>query len=80
MKPKTFERISEDQSMTPEILAQRSGVPRRRVEAILSGSWLASPTERKALAAAVGVEVEDVDWGHTMNPRNVRYHRFGFPQ
>ena len=22
--------------------------------------------------------MEDVSWGHTMDPRNVRYRRFGF--
>ena len=34
---------------------------------------------RAALAAAMGVSVDAVDWGHTMSPRNVRYHRFGLP-
>lgn len=80
MPQKTFEHIFEDQNMTPEELAERSGLSLERVKAILSGRWLPSPKERIALASTVGVAVEDVDWGHTMSPRNVRYHRYGFPQ
>ena len=31
-------------------------------------------------AVALGVSVETISWGHTMNPRNVRYHRFGLKE
>jgi hypothetical protein len=50
------------------------------VLAIVDGRWLASPAERAAIAAALGVAVETISWGHTMNPRNVRYHRFGLKE
>jgi hypothetical protein len=26
------------------------------------------------------VGVDQISWGHTMNPRNVRYHRFGLKE
>ena len=28
----------------------------------------------------IGVEVDDVSWGHTMAPRNIRYHQFGMKE
>lgn len=77
--PKTFERLFEQADMTRNALAEKSGLPIRKVEAILSGRWLPSPSEREKLASAMGVTRDEVDWGHTMSPRNVRYHQFGFP-
>ena len=40
----------------------QGGVPRRAVEYCLE---------------TAGLTPDDVIWGHTMDPRNVRYHRFG---
>jgi hypothetical protein len=50
------------------------------VAAIADGRWTPSPDERSRIAAAFGVQVSDVSWGHSMNPRNIRYHRFGLPE
>ena len=76
----TFERLFEQADVTCEVLAQRTGLPIERVEAILSGRWLPSPAERNKLASALELQPDEIDWGHTMSPRNVRYHRFGFPK
>ena len=51
-----------------------------RVEAIADGRWTPSPEERTKVAAALGVSVDEISWGHTMNPRNVRYRRFGLKE
>ena len=75
----TFERLLETSQLCPQQIAEQSGLTIEKVEAIATGRWLPSPTERKLLAEALGVPVETVDWGHTMSPRNVRYHRFGLP-
>lgn len=61
-------------------LVERTGLPRERVEAIVSGRWLPSPAERQAIAQVLGCPVGEISWGHTMSPRNVRYHRFGLPE
>ena len=61
-------------------LAQRSGLTAQRVRSIVRGRWLPSPAQRQAIANALGVDVADVSWGHTMHPRNVRYHRFGLKE
>lgn len=75
----TFERLFEQSQLTREEMAERSGLQIARVEAIVAGRWLPSPSERERLATALEVKVDEVDWGHTMSPRNVRYHRFGLP-
>jgi len=75
----SIDRIFESSGLTEEELVKRSGLTRQRVEAILTGRWLPAPRERKAMAAALAVDESDVDWGHTISPRNVRYHRFGLP-
>jgi len=35
---------------------------------------------REKLAAALGLPVTEISWGHTMSPRNVRYGRFGLKE
>jgi hypothetical protein len=45
-------------------LAQRSGLDENRVTAIALGRWTPSPMERKSIATALGVAVDDIAWGH----------------
>jgi hypothetical protein len=77
---KTIDVILDDQQLSLAWLAETSGLPCERTEAIVDGRWLPSPHERRLIAEALGLSVDDVSWGHTMNPRNVRYHRFGLPE
>jgi hypothetical protein len=77
---KTVDLLLQEQNLSVDELAERCGLDGERVLAIVDGRWLASPAERAAIAAALGVAVETVSWGHTMNPRNVRYHRFGLKE
>jgi len=74
---KTLDRILEDLGVTVGEVANRTGLTAKRVESIMVGRWTPSPTDRERIATALGVKVEDVIWGHTMPPRNMRYHRFG---
>ena len=76
----TIDVLFEKHRLTIEDIAQRSGLSADRVEAIICGRWLASPAQRKAMATAFGVELNDIDWGHSISPRNVRYHRFGLKE
>lgn len=80
MPIRNIDVLLEDTDTTLEELAQRSGLAIERVAAIAHGRWTPSPAEREKIAAALGVAVHDVSWGHTMNPRNVRYHRFGLKE
>jgi hypothetical protein len=77
---KTVDVMLEELEWSLSQLAQRCNLPEDRVEAIVDGRWLASPQERERIAAALGMGVAEISWGHTMNPRNVRYHRFGLKE
>jgi hypothetical protein len=75
---KTVDLLFEQTGFTVEKVAERAQLPVERVEAIAVGRWTPSPTERQLIAAVFSVSVEDISWGHTMDPRNIRYRRFGF--
>ena len=75
--PATIDRLLEHSDFSLDDLVAKTALNEERVKAIISGRWLPNPAERKAIASAFGVNVDDVDWGHTMSPRNVRYHRYG---
>jgi transcriptional regulator with XRE-family HTH domain len=77
---RTVEHLLEQTGLTIEDVAARAGLTPERVEAIADGRWTPSPTDRARIAAAFGVPVEEVSWGHTMNPRNIRYGRFGLKE
>ena len=51
-----------------------------RDQAIAVGRWTPSPQERQRIAAAFGVSIDEISWGHNMDPRNIRYHRFGLKE
>ncbi len=72
--------VFEQRGLSIEKIAKRSGLDAARVQLIVQGLWLPSPQQRQAMADALEVGVEDVHWGHTMHPRNVRYHRFGLKE
>jgi transcriptional regulator with XRE-family HTH domain len=77
---KTVEHLFEETGLSLEELAQRSNLPLDRVEAIVVGCWTPSPRERERIAAAFGVSIEEISWGHTISPRNIRYYRFGLKE
>ncbi len=76
-KMATLEYFFEQTELTIEDVADRAGLPVERVEAIILGRWTPSPQERSRVAEAFGVDVSEVSWGHSMDPRNVRYRRSG---
>jgi hypothetical protein len=77
---KTVEHLFEETGLTLEDLVERTGLPLKRVESIVVGCWTPSPKERALIAAAFGAPVEEISWGHTISPRNIRYYRFGFKE
>ena len=77
---KTIDYLLEQTGLSVEEVSHRAGLSRERVAAIAEGRWTPSPQERELLAAAFGVDVREVSWGHSMNPRNLRYRRKGFQE
>lgn len=45
-------------------LTQQSGLELQRVQAILMGRWLPSPTERQKIADVLTTPVDQISWGH----------------
>jgi transcriptional regulator with XRE-family HTH domain len=77
---KTVDQLFEACDLTVEDVAERAQLSPERVEAIAVGRWTPSPAERSKIATVFGVSVDAVSWGHTMDPRNVRYRRFGLKE
>ena len=77
---RTVEHLIEQTGMVYAEIAARGGLDVERVAAIAEGRWTPSPDERVKIAAAFGVPVAEISFGHTMNPRNIRYGRFGLKE
>jgi transcriptional regulator with XRE-family HTH domain len=80
MPIRTVEHLLEETGLTYETIAERARLPVERVAAIAEGRWTPSPDDRERIAAAFGLPVAEISWGHTMNPRNIRYGRFGLKE
>ena len=77
---KTVDRLIEETGITVAELAEKAKLEQARTQAIIDGRWTPSPRERERIAAAFGVSVTEISWGHTMNFRNVTYHRKGMKE
>jgi transcriptional regulator with XRE-family HTH domain len=64
MKP--LARYMEETGTTLEQLVEASGLEAKLVKAIATGNYTPSPTERQRLAAALGVSIDDIAWGHSV--------------
>jgi transcriptional regulator with XRE-family HTH domain len=56
----------EETGTSLEQLVDASGLEAKLVRAIASGNYTPSPSQRQRLAAALGVSVEDIAWGHAV--------------
>ena len=77
---RTVEHLIEQTGLTYHEIAERGEIAVERVAAIAEGRWTPSPDDRARIAAAFGVPIEEISWGHTMNPRNIRYGRHGLKE
>jgi ribosome-binding protein aMBF1 (putative translation factor) len=55
-------------------LVAASGLDARVVEAIAQGRYTPSPQQRQRLAAALGVQTDEVAWGHLAQVEHVYGH------
>jgi transcriptional regulator with XRE-family HTH domain len=78
--PHTVDVLVHGRGLSLAQLAEAATMTLERLDAIINGRWTPSPEERSRIAAALGVSVAEINWGHTMSPRNVRYHRYGLPE
>jgi transcriptional regulator with XRE-family HTH domain len=76
----TLDYLLEQQQKTPADIAAKTGLDAKRVEAIVDGRWTPSPEERQLIAGALQVPLDQIAFGHNMNARNIRFHRFGLKE
>ena len=61
-----------DNGMSVAELVETSGLESRIVKLLLAGSYTPSPSERLRIAKALGLEIEDIAWGHTVPVQHLR--------
>lgn len=55
-------------------LAQRAELEESRALAIVMGRWTPSPSERRRVADALGVAVDQIRWGHQTPIQHIYGH------
>ena len=55
-------------------LIEASALDKRVVKAIVEGRYTPSPQQRERMAAALGVELEQITWGHRAQVSHVYGH------
>ena len=70
MKP--MAHFLEEKGMSISNLATASGLEAQRVKAIAEGNYTASPSDRRRLADALEVSIDDIAWGHAVPVEHLR--------
>ena len=53
-------------------LVKTSGLDAKTVKAIVSGNFTPSPFQRQRLAGALGVSIDEISWGHSVEVQHLR--------
>ncbi len=70
----TVVELCQKNEVTIRQLTERCGVEQERVLAIVMGQWTPSPQERRKIADAFGVGVDEVSWGHKTPIQHIYGH------
>jgi ribosome-binding protein aMBF1 (putative translation factor) len=62
----------EEMGVSLEQLIATAGLETKLVKAIVRGNYTPSPFERQRLAAALGIPIEEVSWGHAVPVEHLR--------
>ena len=71
---RTIEELCKKHQMTVDDLIEKTGVDDHRLLAIYMGRWTPSPEDRKKIAAAFELEVDDITWGHVTPIQHIYGH------
>jgi hypothetical protein len=63
-----------ERSVGVPALVAATGLDERVVKAVAAGRYTPSPDQRRRLAAALGVEPDQVAWGHVTQVEHVQGH------
>jgi transcriptional regulator with XRE-family HTH domain len=61
--PKTVRQWLDHRGLTLAELVERTGMEKRVARQLVEGQWTASPKQRQAIAAALGLDEADITWG-----------------
>ena len=71
---KTVGEWMADRGLDLAVLTAASGLDRRVVEAVAGNRYTPSPQQRQRLAAALGLDPEQIAWGHQAPVEHVYGH------
>jgi len=63
-----------DRGLGMEQILEAAGLDRKVLAAIINGRYTPSPQQRQRLAAALGIQPEQVSWGHTAPVEHIYGH------
>jgi len=61
---KSVEELCAEHGLDAKQLADKTGLDKPRVQAIISGRWTPSPAERDRIALVFGLTRDGIAWGH----------------
>jgi hypothetical protein len=70
MKP--LAQHMEEMGIGMDQLVAASGLEAKTVQAIATGNYTASPSQRQRLAAVLNLSTDDISWGHTVPVQHLR--------
>ena len=62
----------EEAGVSVDQLVKASGLDAKTVKAIVSGNFTPSPFQRQRLAAALGLSIDEISWGHAIAVQHLR--------
>ncbi len=65
MDSKSVQEWLAEKRLSLERLLETTGMDRKVLEAICAGRYTPSPRQRERVADALGVEVDQIAWGHS---------------
>ena len=71
---RSIEELCKEHQMPVQELIEKTGVDDHRLVAIYMGRWTPSPEDRKKIAAAFELEVDDITWGHVTPIQHIYGH------
>jgi hypothetical protein len=73
-KIKSLAEWMTDRHIGMEELLTAAGLDRKVLAAIINGRYTPSPQQRQRVAAALGIEPQQVSWGHTAPVEHIYGH------